>query len=79
MHSHQCTHEHEISAAVEGWKEKYRALGEDDREMELLDSWKHTALRMMLCGEIQKSVEYSEKEFKTYEELRAVVIKWAIS
>ena len=33
----------------------------------------------MLCGEIQKSVEYREKEFKTYEELRAVVMKWAIN
>ena len=38
-----------------------------------------TALKMMLCGEIQKSVEHREKEFKTYDELRAVVMKWAIN
>ena len=79
MQPPKCTHEHEISAAIERWEEKYRALREDDREMELPDSWKMIALRMMLCGEIQKSVEYREKEFKTYEELRAVVMKWAIN
>ena len=79
MQPPKCTHEHEISNAIERWEEKCRALREDDREMELPDSWKMTALRMMLCGEIQKSVEYREKEFKTYEELRAVVVKWAIS
>jgi len=38
-----------------------------------------TALKMMLCGELQKSVEYREKEVKTYEELRSVVMKWAIN
>ena len=68
MQPPKCTHEHEISAAIERWEEKYRALRENDREMELFDSWKMTALRMMLCGEIQKSVEYREKEFKTHEE-----------
>ena len=44
---------------------KSTALREDKREMELPDSWEMTALRMMLCGEIQKSVEYDEKELKT--------------
>ena len=38
-----------------------------------------TALKMMLCGQIKKSVEYREKEFKTYEEFRTVVMKWAIN
>ena len=79
MNPSRCVHEHEISAAVERWEEKYRALREDDRTMELPDVWKITALRMMLCGEIQKSVEYREKEFKTYDELRSVVMKWAIN
>ena len=79
MQPPKCTHEHEISAAIERWEEKYRALRDDDREMELPDSWKMIALRMMLCGEIQKSVEYREKEFHTYEELRGVVMKWAIN
>ena len=55
--------------------ERYRALREDDREMDPPDSWKMTALRMMLFGEIQNSVEYRKKEFKTYEKLRAVVMK----
>ena len=79
MHPPKCIHEHEISAAIERWEEKYRALREDDKTMELPDEWKMTALRMMLCGEIQKSVEYREKEFKTYDELRAVVMKWAVN
>ena len=79
MRPPKCTHEHEISAATERWDEKYRALRDDDREMEFPDSWKMIALRMMLCGEIQKSVEHREKEFKTYEEPRAVAMKRAIS
>ena len=37
------------------------------------------ALEVMLCGEIQKSVECQEQELRTYEELRSVVMKWAIS
>jgi hypothetical protein len=75
----RCNHEYEISAAVERWEEQYRNLCEDDRESILPDSYKMTALKMMLCGEIQKSVEYREQEFKTYEELRSVVMKWAIN
>ena len=79
MNPPQCTHENEISAAVERWKEKYRSFREDVRSMELPDEWKMTALRMMLCGETQKSVEYREKDFKTYDDLRSVVMKWAIN
>ena len=79
MQPPKCQHEHEISAAVGRWEEKYRILKEDDREIDLPDSWKMTALRGMLCGEIQKSVEHREKEFKTYDEFRAVVMKWAIN
>ena len=78
MQPPKCTHEHQISAAIERWEEKFRALREDDREMELPDSWQMTALRMMLCGGIQKSVEYREpniEELKTYHELRAVIMK----
>ena len=75
----KCTHEHEISAAVERWGEQYRTLCDDDMESILSDSYKMTALKMMPCGEIQKSVEHREKEFRTYEELRSVVMKWAIN
>ena len=79
MNPTKCKHEHEISAAIEKWEERYRVLKEEDRELELPDSWKMTALQSMLCGEIQKSVEHREKEFKTYEELRATVMKLAIN
>ena len=68
-------HEHEISAAIERWEERCRILKEDDRELELPDSWKMTALQAILCGEIQKNVEHREKELKTYDELRGVVMK----
>ena len=57
------------------WEERYRVLKEEDRELDLPDSWKMTALQSMLCGEIQKSVEYREKEFSTYDELRLIVMK----
>ena len=46
--------------------------------MELHDSWKMIALRMMLCGEVHKSVQHLEHLFKTYEGLRAVVLKLLI-
>ena len=38
-----------------------------------------TALQSPLCGQIQKNVEHREKEFETYDELRSVVMKWAIN
>ena len=38
-----------------------------------------TALKMMLRGKIKKSVEHRDKEFKTYDELRAVEKKWAVN
>ena len=79
MNPPRCKHEHEISAAVEKWEERYRILKEEDREMELPDSWKMTALQGILCGEILKHVEYREKEFKTYDELRSTIMKWAIN
>ena len=66
MQPPKCGHEHEISRSIGRWEE-YRALREDDREMELPDSWKTTALRMMHFGEIQKPVEHREQELKTYE------------
>ena len=79
MNPTRCKHEHEISAAIEKWEERYRTLQKDDRELDLPDSWKMTAIQGILCGEIQKNVEYREKDFKTYEELRSTVMKWAIN
>ena len=79
MNPVRCNHEHETSAAIERWEEIYRVLKEEDRELELPDSWKMTALQSILCGEIPKSVEYREKDFKTYDELRSTVMRWAIN
>ena len=38
-----------------------------------------TALKMILCGEVPKSVEHQEEEFKTDEDLRSVTMKWAVN
>ena len=75
MNPARCKHEHEISAAIEKWEERYRILKEDDRELELPDSYRMTAIHGILCGEIQKSVEHREKEFQSYDELRSTVMK----
>ena len=79
MNPNKCKHEREISAAIERWEEKYRILKEEDEELDLADSWKMTAIQGIPCGEIQKSVEYREKEFTTYDELRSAVMKWAVN
>ena len=75
----RCKHEHEISSAIEKWEEKYRSIREEDKELDLPDSWKMTAIQGILCGEIQKHIEYREQDFKTYDELRSIVMKWAIN
>ena len=75
----RCKHERDISAAMKRWEERCRILNVDDREVELSDSWKMTALKSFLCREIQKNVEHRQKEFKSCEELRSVVMKKAIN
>ena len=72
-----CKHDYELAAAIEKWEKRYRILKEEDTEMELLDSWRTTALQLMFCGEIQKNVEYQEQEFRCYEDMRAVVMRRA--
>ena len=52
MNPSRCKQEHEVSAAIERWGERYRILKEDDRELELPDSWEMTALQAILCGKI---------------------------
>ena len=47
--------------------------------MELPDFWTITALQAILCGEIHQNSERREKEFKTYDEMRSVVMRFAIS
>lgn len=56
----RCKHEHEISSAIEKWEEKYRILKEEDKELDLPDSWKMTAIQAILWGEVQKHIEYRE-------------------
>ena len=46
-----CTHKHAISASIERSEGKYRAFRGDDCEIDLPDSRKMNALRMILCGE----------------------------
>ena len=69
----------EVAAAAERWEEQYRNLCEDDRESTLLDAYKVTALKLVLCGEVQKAVEHREQEFRTYQERPSVVVKRAIN
>ena len=73
----RCKHEHEVSTAIKRWEERYRILKEDDRELELPDSWKMTALQF--SAEKSKRTSSTERDFKTYNELRSVVMKWAIN
>ena len=68
MNPPRCKYEHEIFAAIGKWEERYRILEDDGRELELLDSYKMTAIHGSLCGEIQKSVECREKEFQSYDD-----------
>ena len=79
MNPSRCNHEHEISAAIEEWEERYRNLKEEDSTLDLPEEWKMTALQSILCGEIKKHVEYREEEFKSYDELRSTVMKWAVN
>ena len=72
----RCRHEHEISTAIEKWEERYRILKEEDKESELPESWRMTSLKRLLCGDIKKHVELQE-EFKSYEELRTTIMRWA--
>ena len=73
----KCKHEYEISGTIECWQERYRILKEEDNTTELPGSWKMTALRSMLCVDIQNNIEYREQEFKSYDDIRAVVMRWA--
>ena len=47
--------------------------------MELPELPNIVALRIMLCGEVLNSVDYCSKDFKTYGDIRAVVMKWAFT
>ena len=38
-----------------------------------------TALKCILVGDIKKHIELREEDIKTYEELRSIVMKWAVN
>ena len=76
MNPEPCKYDHEIAAAVEEWEERYRILKEEDKESELSESWRMTSLKRLLCGDIKIHVELQE-DFKSYEELRTTIMRWA--
>ena len=57
MHPGQCKHEHEIASAIEDWEERYRILISEDKESELLASWRIVSMKEILCGDIKKHVD----------------------
>ena len=61
-----------------GWEQKCTAFREDDREIDLPERLKMLALRMVFCPEIQQDVHHREKEVKTYDAFRAVVMTCSI-
>ena len=75
----QCKHDHEISQAIEEWEERYRILKDEDKESELPESWRMTALKKILCGDIRKHIELREEEIKSYDELRKIIMNWAMN
>ena len=75
----QCKHDHEISQAIEEWEERYRILKDEDKESELPESWRMTALKKILCGDIKKHIELREEEIKGYDELRKIIMNWAVN
>ena len=75
----QCKHDHEIPQAIEEWEERYRILKDEDKESELPESWRMTALKKILCGDIRKHIELREEEIKSYDELRKIIMNWAVN
>ena len=62
----------------EDWEERYRILKDEDKESELPESWRMTALKKILCGDIRKHIELREEEIKGYDELRKIIMTWAV-
>ena len=40
--------------------------------------YRMTALKCILCGDIKKHIELREDDLKTYEQMREIVMKWAV-
>ncbi len=79
MRPPQCKHDWEVAEAVEKWEEKYRIVKEEDGDQELPEKYRMTALKCILVGYIKKHIELREEDIKTYEEMRAIIMKWAVN
>ena len=79
MSPETCKWEHEIVGAIEEWEEKYRILIDEDQNSKLPEEWRMTAIKRMLCGDIKKQIEYRDEDFKSYEDLRSTIMRWAIT
>ena len=74
--------ENDVADAVERWEEEereyLRLAGDEGR---LPDQWRKAALECILTGRVKESVELREIDtsggFKTYDELRGDVMRWA--
>ena len=75
MHPGHCKHEHEIASAIEDWEERYRILISEDKESELPASWRIVSMKEILCGDIKKHVDMQRQDMKSYDDLRATIVK----
>ena len=79
MRPEACKHEHEIAAAIEKWERNYRRIIEEDRAEPLPERYRMTAIKCLLVGEIKRHVTLREDELETYQQLRDVVMKYAVN
>ena len=61
MRPDACKREHEIASAVERWEERYRRIMEEDGAEELPESYRKTALKCLLVGDIKRHVELKRR------------------
>ena len=54
-------------------------LLEEDKEDELPEKCKMSALKQLLCGYIRKHIDSKEQEFRTYAEMRSAIMTWAVN
>ena len=79
MRPEPCKHEHEIAGAIEKWERNYRRIIEEDKAEPLPDRYRMTAIKCLLVGEIKRHVNLREEEIETYQELRNIVMKYAVN
>ena len=72
------TKEYEIAIVVEEWEERCRIL-QDVNESALPGPWRITALRRLLCRDINKQLDFSKRELVSYADLRTNVMILMVS